>query len=194
MNKNTEEISHELGSERARRYVERQKALENYISGVTKDSAEDATDFSINEFNNNDMNAAAGLPSAAVVEEAPAATPAAPVEPKQVQQSSGDSIIRIKDMKAPVALTCSFTGKQGRQKKFSVKFNAVSVDVSDEGISLMLNDTVTIEPPMTERMELKYKGKPYRVVFAGGMHRFGPFVNMFFTRVLEEPGSEENKA
>lgn len=197
-NNNTEEVSHELGSERARRYMERQRAAASFLSGNSGDgdsqSPVDDDDMGINAFNSNDMNAAAGLPAVTAIEE-----PVANEVPKPaVQPVSGDSIIRIKDMKAPVSLSCSFTGKQGRQKKFSIRLNAISVDVSDNGISLMLNDSVTVEPPITEQMKLTYKGKPYGVVFTGGIHRFGPFVNMYFTRILndveEEPGTEEDKS
>lgn len=196
-NNNTEEVSHELGSERARRYMERQRAAASFLSGNSNDGdsqSVDDDDMGINAFNSNDMNAAAGLPAVTAIEET--ATNDAPKP--AAQPVSGDSIIRIKDMKAPVSLSCSFTGKQGRQKKFSIRLNAISVDVSDNGISLMLNDTVTVEPPITEQMKLTYKGKPYGVVFTGGIHRFGPFVNMYFTRILndveEEPGTEENKS
>lgn len=196
-NNNTEEVSHELGSERARRYMERQRAAASFLSGNSGDGdsqSVDDDDMGINAFNSNDMNAAAGLPAVTAIEE-----PVANEAPKPAAQPvSGDSIIRIKDMKAPVSLSCSFTGKQGRQKKFSIRLNAISVDVSDNGISLMLNDTVTVEPPITEQMKLTYKGKPYGVVFTGGIHRFGPFVNMYFTRILkdveEEPGTEEDKS
>lgn len=196
-NNNTEEVSHELGSERARRYMERQRAAASFLSGNSVDGdsqSVDDDDMGINAFNSNDMNAAAGLPAVTAIEE-----PVANDVPKPAAQPvSGDSIIRIKDMKAPVSLSCSFTGKQGRQKKFSIRLNAISVDVSDNGISLMLNDTVTVEPPITEQMKLTYKGKPYGVVFTGGIHRFGPFVNMYFTRILkdveEEPGTGEDKS
>lgn len=106
---------------------------------------------------------------------------AAPVQ--QPVQKPGEGIIRIKDAKKRVDLICK--GKFGDSDGiFSVGMSAVSVDVApDEGISVLVRADVDVCPPTLCNMLLRIDGVEYRVLYAGGKHRLGGYINMPFVIV-----------
>lgn len=106
---------------------------------------------------------------------------AAPVQ--QPIQKPGEGIIRIKDAKKRVDLICK--GKFGDSDGiFSVGMSAVSVDVApDEGISVLVRADVDVCPPTLCNMLLRIDGVEYRVLYAGGKHRLGGYINMPFVIV-----------
>lgn len=105
----------------------------------------------------------------------------APIQ--QPVQKPGEGIIRIKDAKKRVDLICK--GKFGDSDGiFSVGMSAVSVDVApDEGISVLVRADVDVCPPTLCNMLLRIDGVEYRVLYAGGKHRLGGYINMPFVIV-----------
>lgn len=102
---------------------------------------------------------------------------------QQPVQKPGEGIIRIKDAKKRVDLICK--GKFGDSDGiFSVGMSAVSVDVvPDEGISVLVRADVDVCPPTLCNMLLRIDGVEYRVLYAGGKHRLGGYINMPFVIV-----------
>lgn len=122
-----------------------------------------------------------------------------PIEPAQPPQQAeperlgkDESVIRIKDMREQVVIKCKFTGKNGRQKKFSVSVTAVNVNVTDNGIAIVLgNSRVSVDPPVMEQLMLVVNGVSYPVIFTGGVQEFGPFSTMYFTRLTDDVAEEK---
>lgn len=171
MKKNSQEVSRELNSEKAASYVRRKQHEEELISSLLGGQPVDEDEQD-------------------TVEEEPVATvrtkPVSSTRREPVAPEPGASYIKITDKKVPVVMSCKFTGQSGRQKSFSIKLHAVSVDVSENGVSMMLANTFSIEPPVTEPMTITCGGTTYNVVYTGGVLKFDQFVNMYFTRVSTE--------
>lgn len=93
-----------------------------------------------------------------------------------------EGVIRIKDAKKRVDLVCA--GKFGdRDGVFSVGMSAVSVDITPEGVSVLVRAEVDVYPPTLCNMLLRVDGAEYQVLYAGGKHRLGGYINMPFVRV-----------
>lgn len=95
-----------------------------------------------------------------------------------VQTLPKDAII-IEDKKIPIEIV--FT-PQGASSSFVVGIVAKSAEVNEDGVSILIDDRVTIKPPALVPLKLIINNTPYTVVFAGGLHSFGSLKNISFVR------------
>lgn len=95
-----------------------------------------------------------------------------------VQMLPKDAII-IEDKKIPIEIV--FT-PQGASSSFVVGIVAKSAEVNEDGVSILIDDRVTIKPPALVPLKLIINNTPYTVVFAGGLHSFGSLKNISFVR------------
>ena len=65
-------------------------------------------------------------------------------------------------------------------KLMIVGMKAMSVDVSDDSVSILMQDTVKLKLPKLEPLHLAVEGRPYKVCWAGGSHSFGKFKHISF--------------
>ena len=65
-------------------------------------------------------------------------------------------------------------------KLMVVGMRAMSVDVSEDSVSILMRDTVKLKLPKLEPLHLSVAGKPYKVCWAGGSHSFGKFKHISF--------------
>lgn len=68
-------------------------------------------------------------------------------------------------------------------KLMSIGINAMSIDISEDSVSILMQDTVKIKLPKLEPLHLEVEGRPYKVCWAGGMHNFGKFKHISFVVV-----------
>lgn len=68
-------------------------------------------------------------------------------------------------------------------KLMSVGLKAMSVDVSEDSVSILVEDVVQIKLPKLEPLYLSVEGKAYKVCWAGGSHKFGRFRHISFVVV-----------
>lgn len=68
-------------------------------------------------------------------------------------------------------------------KLMSIGLTAMSVDISEDSVSILMQDTVQIKLPKLVPLHLKVEGKPYSVCWAGGSHKFGKFKHISFVIV-----------
>lgn len=68
-------------------------------------------------------------------------------------------------------------------KLMSVGLKAMSVDVSEDSVSILMQDTVSLKLPKLVPLHLKVDGIPYKVCWAGGAHNFGRFKHISFVVV-----------
>lgn len=127
------------------------------------------------------------------VEPQPAADdgqPPLPVPARIVPDTSDkEGVIRINDEKRKVTITCK--GKfmlcgaddYGKASEFSVCVEAASVDVSENGVSLLIRGDAVINPPTMVMMTITVDGVQHNVTYTGGRHRLGNYVNMPFARI-----------
>lgn len=169
----SEHISRDLGSDKAARYVNRKKREEELLAGKLQQDDVAAQPDALDQDTIDEALSA--------MEDTPAPVQRA-TAPQPATVPPGCTSITIQDMHLPVVMSCQFTGRGGRSKVFSVKIHAISVDAGDNGVSVVLNSDLEIEPPVMEPMTLKCGSKLHHVIYTGGRHKFGPFVNMYFTR------------
>ena len=65
-------------------------------------------------------------------------------------------------------------------KLMIVGMKAMSVDISDDSVSILMQDTVKLKLPKLEPLHLSVDGRPYKVCWAGGSHSFGKFKHISF--------------
>lgn len=65
-------------------------------------------------------------------------------------------------------------------KLMVVGMKAMSVDISDDSVSILMQDTVKLKLPKLEPLHLAVDGRPYKVCWAGGSHSFGKFKHISF--------------
>lgn len=68
-------------------------------------------------------------------------------------------------------------------KLMAIGLNAMSVDISDDSVSILMRDTVQIKLPKLVPLHLTVNGQPYNVCWAGGSHNFGKFKHISFVIV-----------
>lgn len=167
---------------------------EAYMSGKTID---------VQESQANRVGTKAGDPSERLVpdgkggfvkmEEAACIKPAEvrvePVQAARHKAASGEEgIIRINDEHRKVVIECKGkfpmcgSGEYGKETLFSVTVEAVSIDVSDDGVSLLIHGDISIDPPTLTDMTIKIGKTLFDVTYTGGKHRLGSYVNMSFAR------------
>lgn len=65
----------------------------------------------------------------------------------------------------------------------AVGLKAMSVDVSEDSVSILMQDTISLKLPKLVPLHLTVEGKPYKVCWAGGTHNFGRFKHISFVIV-----------
>jgi hypothetical protein len=68
-------------------------------------------------------------------------------------------------------------------KLMSVGLKAMSVDISEDSVSILMQDTVQLKLPKLVPLHLTVNGCPYNVCWAGGSHNFGKFKHISFVIV-----------
>ena len=65
----------------------------------------------------------------------------------------------------------------------AIGLKAMSVDVSEDSVSILMQDTVSLKLPKLVPLHLVVEGRPYKVCWAGGTHNFGRFKHISFVIV-----------
>lgn len=65
----------------------------------------------------------------------------------------------------------------------SVGLKAMSVDISEDSVSILMQDTVSLKLPKLVPLHLTVDGISYKVCWAGGSHNFGKFKHISFVVV-----------
>lgn len=65
----------------------------------------------------------------------------------------------------------------------AVGLKAMSVDVSEDSVSILMQDTISLKLPKLVPLHLTVEGRPYKVCWAGGTHNFGRFKHISFVIV-----------
>lgn len=65
----------------------------------------------------------------------------------------------------------------------SVGLKAMSIDTSEDSVSILMKDTVQLKLPKLVPLHLTVEGRPYKVCWAGGSHNFGKFKHISFVVV-----------
>ena len=65
----------------------------------------------------------------------------------------------------------------------AVGLRAMSVDISEDSVSILMQDTVQLKLPKLTPLHLTVEGAPYKVCWAGGSHNFGKFKHISFVIV-----------
>lgn len=68
-------------------------------------------------------------------------------------------------------------------KLMSVGLKAMSVDISEDSVSILMQDTIQLKLPKLTPLHLTVEGTPYKVCWAGGSHNFGQFKHISFVIV-----------
>ena len=68
-------------------------------------------------------------------------------------------------------------------KLMSVGMKAMSVDISEDSVSILMQDTIQLKLPKLTPLHLAVEGAPYKVCWAGGSHNFGKFKHISFVIV-----------
>lgn len=68
-------------------------------------------------------------------------------------------------------------------KLMAVGLKAMSIDTSEDSVSILMRDTVQLKLPKLVPLHLTVDGQPYKVCWAGGSHNFGKFKHISFVVV-----------
>lgn len=118
-----------------------------------------------------------------------------PVQPKQkviyTPEKKDDNTIVVNNAnkKVEVRFETSAPKPDGSSKPvvFSVTVNNAAVDITEDGISILMKNDLEIKPPTLIPMTIIMdSGIQYSVVYAGGKHRLGNFTNISFARIGDE--------
>lgn len=101
-----------------------------------------------------------------------------------VETPEGEVII-IKDQKKRVRIKYSHTTPEGKTIVFSVGIPAASVEVQQDGVSILISKDIEIRPPalIPCTLEVGNENHPireYQVIFAGATHTIGKYINIPF--------------
>lgn len=106
------------------------------------------------------------------------------VERAVAPADDGSTIIRIPKASRRVTIKCTGVfGDEGRAGAFTVGIDALSVDVEDDGVSILMRSDIDVRPPTLVTMVIDLEGVSYNVIYTGGKHRLGNCINMSFARV-----------
>lgn len=113
-----------------------------------------------------------------------AITTAAPVLKEVPAEPDTATVIRIPKASKRVTIKCAGAfGDEGRTGMFTVGIDALSVEVEDDGVSILMRSDIDVRPPSLATMTVEVEGVGYSVIYAGGKHRLGNYISMSFTRV-----------
>lgn len=105
---------------------------------------------------------------------------------QDVQYSDNTIVIDDADKQVELRFETSVPRPDGTSKSvvFSVSIGNSSIDISEDGISILTRSDIDIKPPTLVPLTIIVdSGKQYDVVYAGGKHRFGKFTNISFARI-----------
>jgi hypothetical protein len=108
------------------------------------------------------------------------------VQEKPVPKYKEDGeVIVIKDQKKRVRIKYSHTTPEGKTIAFSVGIPAASVEVQQDGVSILISKDIEIRPPALIPCTLEVGNenhpiKEYQVIFAGATHTIGKYINIPF--------------
>lgn len=104
--------------------------------------------------------------------------------PERHKTLDGEVII-IKDQKKRVRIKYSHNTPEGKIITFSVGIPAASVEVQQDGVSILISKDIDIRPPALIPCTLEVGNenhpiKEYQVIFAGATHTIGKYINIPF--------------
>lgn len=106
------------------------------------------------------------------------------------QPVAQDNTIVINDANKKVEVRFETQIPKGDSMKtitFSVAVNNVSVDATEDGVSIFMKNDITIKPPTLIPLTLIVNDSiKYDVIYTGGRHRLNNFINMVFVRISDE--------
>lgn len=106
-----------------------------------------------------------------------------PEASKQVQNDKS-AVIVVENKKVEVEFIINFSTPEAGNKVFSVTIKTVSVDIYEDCVSILIEDSVDIKPPNLTPFTLKVRGEDYNVIFAGGRHKLcNKYTNLSFVRI-----------
>lgn len=108
----------------------------------------------------------------------PVSRPVPVQAPTPVQAPVADNVVTIEDDNVPFEIAYPF-----ETKVMAIGMNAVSVDVSEDSVSILIRNDVHIKLPKLEPLRLTVREHPYKVCWAGGTHTFGKFKHISFVVV-----------
>lgn len=108
----------------------------------------------------------------------------APEKPVNRYKEDGEVIV-IKDQKKRVRIKYSHTTPEDKTITFSVGIPAASVEVQQDGVSILISKDIEIRPPALIPCTLEVGNenhpiKEYQVIFAGATHTIGKYINIPF--------------
>lgn len=106
------------------------------------------------------------------------------LSPERIKTLDGEVII-IKDQKKRVRIKYSHSTPEGKVIAFSVGIPAASVEVQQDGVSILISKDIEIRPPALIPCTLEVGNenhpiKEYQVIFAGATHTIGKYINIPF--------------
>lgn len=101
-----------------------------------------------------------------------------------------DNAIVIDDQQIPVEIIYAPQGSGA----FTIGIIAKSAEVNEDGISILIDNKVTIKPPALVPLKIVVNKAPYTAVFAGGMHSFGTLKNISFVRTAVDQNGETSSS
>lgn len=107
-----------------------------------------------------------------------------PKKPVNKYNEDGEVIV-IKDQKKRVRIKYSHTTPEDKTITFSVGIPAASVEVQQDGVSILISKDIEIRPPALIPCTLEIGNenhpiKEYQVIFAGATHTIGKYINIPF--------------
>lgn len=102
---------------------------------------------------------------------------ARPTRPQQKNEDSSN-IVEINNDNIPFDISYPED-----TKLMSVGMNAMSVDISDDSVSILIKDEIRMKLPKLVPLHLVIDEHPYKVCWAGGIHKFGKFKHISFVIV-----------
>lgn len=99
------------------------------------------------------------------------------VSPKSSVEES-DNTVTIENKNIPFEVSYPHD-----TKLMAVGLKAMSIDISDDSVSILMKDTVQLKLPKLVPLHLTVNGQPYKVCWAGGSHNFGKFKHISFVVV-----------
>lgn len=102
------------------------------------------------------------------------------------QPAAQDNTVVINDANKKVEIILNST-INNKNVSFGVTVNNAAVDVTEDGISILMRNDLEIKPPTLVPMTIIVSERvKYSVVYAGGKHRLGNFTNISFARIGDE--------
>lgn len=106
------------------------------------------------------------------------AIPATPVVQPSADVQCSDNVVTIENNNIHFEVAYPHD-----TKLMAVGLKAMSIDISEDSVSILMQDTVQLKLPKLVPLHLTVEGRPYNVCWAGGTHNFGKFKHISFVIV-----------